>query len=193
MFLGIVFSLITGPRGLLEYFRFVRSFEAHSGYGGLNPTLMVNVRGFLAGVGWTAHSSFWAVAGGVALFSLGVVAARTSRKSSSLAFALYVTVALAAAPYAHFPDMTILLLPLLLALDHIAHAGMETLPRRMIGLCCGLMFLWPFLLLLLGGHYWWNSRIHLVFPSIVCFALALFAELYPRPAAEPISMIAEVV
>lgn len=194
-FLGFVFALVTGPRGLLEYFRFVRSFEAHSGYGGLNPTLMVNVRGFLAGLGWTANSSFWAVAGGIALFGLGVIASQTARHSQkrSLAFALYVTIALAAAPYAHFPDMTILLLPLLLALDYIAGARMRSTRRKLIGLCCGLIFLWPFLLLLLGGHYWWNSRIYLVFPLIVCFAIALFAEQYPHAVAEPISTIAEVV
>lgn len=193
-FLGVVFSLITGPRGLLEYFRFVRSFEAHSGYGGLNPTLMVNVRGFRAGVGWTSNSSFWAVASGMALFALGVVAARIAYKSrrDNLAFALYVTIALVAAPYAHFPDMTILLLPLLLAWDYIASAGTRNTSRKLIGLCSVLMFLWPFLLLVLGGHYWWNSRIYLVFPVIVCFAVALAAELYSHALTEPVSMIAEM-
>ena len=190
-FLGVAFSLITGPRGLLEYFRFVRSFETHSGYGGLNPTLMVNARGFLAGVGWTAHSTLCAVAGGIALFGLGVLAARTAGKSEqrSLAFALYVTIALAAAPYAHFPDMTILLLPLLLALDYIASAGTKSASRKLIFSCCVLMFLWPFLLLALGGHYWWNSRIYLVFPVIILFIAGLATELYLARAARPVSMV----
>ena len=190
-FLGVAFSLITGPPGLLEYFRFVRSFETHSGYGGLNPTLMVNARGFLAGVGWTAHSTLCAVAGGIALFGLGVLAARTAGKSEqrSLAFALYVTIALAAAPYAHFPDMTILLLPLLLALDYIASAGTKSASRKLIFSCCVLMFLWPFLLLALGGHYWWNSRIYLVFPVIILFIAGLATELYLARAARPVSMV----
>lgn len=188
--LGIASLIITGPRGLLEYVRFVRSFEAHSGYGGLNPTLMVNLRGFLAGLGWTDHSTLWAVVGGLALCSLGVLVARRADKSErhSLAFALYVTVALAAAPYAHFPDMTILLLPLLLALDYSAR-----MKNKLILWCCVLMLLWPFLLLALGGHYWWNSRIYLVFPVIVCFAVALAIELNRRAVAEPMSAIAEIV
>ena len=76
--------------------------------------------------------------------------------------------------------MTILLLPLLLAMDYIAGTGMTSLPRKLIGLCCVLMFLWPFLLVALGGHYWWNSRIHLVFPLIVLFIGALAAELCLR-------------
>jgi arabinofuranan 3-O-arabinosyltransferase len=185
-FLGVVFSLITGPRGLLEYFRFVRSFEAHSGYGGLNPTLMVNVRGLLAGLGRTAHSSVYVVVGGIGLFGLGAIASQTARDSQrrSLAFALYVTIALAAAPYAHFPDMTVLLLPLLLALDYIAGAGMKSISRKLICLCCVLMLLWPFVLLALGGHYWWNSRIYLVFPVIVLFIGALATELLSSQRSE---------
>jgi hypothetical protein len=190
-FLGVACSLITGPRGLLQYFRFINSFEAHSGYGGLNPTLMVNVRGFLAGVGWTAHSSFYVVVVGTALFCLGLVASQTACDSErrTLAFALYVAIALAAAPYAHFPDMTILLLPLLLSMDYIAGTGMTSLPRKLICLCCVLMFLWPFLLLVLGGHYWWNSRIYLVFPLIVLFIGALAGELRLRKTAKAVSMV----
>jgi hypothetical protein len=190
-FLSVAFSLITGPRGLLDYFRFVSSFNAHSGYGGLNPTLMVNFRGFLAGVGWTAHSTLFAVAGGMALFAVGVLGARNADKSEQrhLAFALYVTIALAAAPYAHFPDMTILLLPLLLALDYVASAGTKNTSRKLIFSSCVLMFLWPFLLLALGGHYWWNSRIYLVFPVIVLFIAGLATELYLARAARPVSMV----
>lgn len=192
-FLGIVVSLITGLGGLMEYFGFVRSFEAHSGYGGLNPTLMVNVRGFLAGIGETAHSSFFVVAGGIALFGLGVGASRTARDASKfgLTFALYVTIALAAAPYAHFPDMTILLLPLLLALDYVATVGMKSFLRKLICLCCLLMFVGPFLLLIFGGHYWWNSRIYLVFPVIVLFSLALASELYFQKIPRPVSIFTE--
>jgi hypothetical protein len=189
-FLGIVVSLITGLGGLMEYFGFVRSFEAHSGYGGLNPTLMVNIRGFLAGIGETAHSSFLVVAGGIALFGLGVGASRTARDASKfgLTFALYVTIALAAAPYAHFPDMTILLLPLLLALDYVATVGMKSFLRKLICLCCVLMFVGPFLLLVFGGHYWWNSRIYLVFPMIVLFSVALASELYFQKMPRPVSI-----
>src|ERR1700720_1174276 len=41
---GLVFvsCMVTGWRGLLEYFRFLHAFNTHSGYGGLNTALMVN-------------------------------------------------------------------------------------------------------------------------------------------------------
>src|SRR5258706_539898 len=54
--LVFVSVLITGTRGLIEYVRFVRTFDLHSGYGGLNPSLMANWRGFLAGIGQANRS-----------------------------------------------------------------------------------------------------------------------------------------
>jgi hypothetical protein len=84
-----------------------------------------------------------------------------------LIFAVYIAIALVAAPYAHFPDMTLLLLSVLLALDWVAETGRETIRRILISLCCTLLFVWPVVLLILHGHYWWNSRIYLVFPLIV--------------------------
>jgi hypothetical protein len=94
-----------------------------------------------------------------------------------LAFALYVTIALAAAPYAHFPDMTVLLLPILLTIDYIAEAGMRSFSTRLMVLCCAALFLVPYVLLILGGHYWWNSRIYLLFPLLLVFVGCLALEL----------------
>jgi len=42
------------------------------------------------------------------------------------------------------------------------------------------MFVWPVVLLIFGGHYFWNSRIYLVFPVIICFIGVLAAELYSQ-------------
>jgi hypothetical protein len=177
--LGLVSSFITGPRGLLEYFHFLRSFDAHAGYGGLNPSLMVNARGFLAGLGYKEHWFAYASAIGILLFGLGVAGAIIGRKKekAGMAFALFLVIAVAAAPYAHFPDATVLLLPVIIATDYVAMAGIRTLRRKLIAVCCASMFLWPYALLLSGGHYWWNSRIYLVFPLIVMFAVSLATEL----------------
>jgi len=46
-------------------------------------------------------------------------------------------------------------------------------------ICCLLMFVWPVVLLICGGHYFRNCRIYLVFPVITCFIIL--------PAAEPYS------
>jgi hypothetical protein len=174
--LAVLSSLITGWHGLAGYFKFVRAFDAHSGYGGLNPALMTNARGFFAGMGWAAGSSaYWLM--GILLIGMGVVGAWTlrNRPNDGLMFALFLTIALAATPYSHFPDLTVMFLPILLALNHL-RAGIETTTRRCLLLGCLAMFLWPFLLLLLGGHFWWNSRIYLVFPLLVLFIGALFVE-----------------
>jgi len=44
------------------------------------------------------------------------------------------------------------------------------------------LFLGPVALMLLGCHYWWNSRIYLMFPLIVLFWIVLALELWqPAP------------
>jgi len=56
--LAVVSCMVTGWRGLLEYFRFLRLFNANSGYGGLNTALMVNLRGFWRGWGGRLTRAF---------------------------------------------------------------------------------------------------------------------------------------
>lgn len=180
--LAFASCLVTGWRGFLEYFRFLHAFTAHSGYGALNPSLMVSLRGFLAGMGWTAHWPVYVSLGGGILFCLGVACSRTSdfARSGGLIFGLYTAISLAAAPYAHFPDMTVLLLPVLLAMDWVAETGIATVVAKLISFCCVFLFVWPWLLLVLHGHYWWNSQIYLVFPLIIIFIAALAAAIIGR-------------
>jgi hypothetical protein len=99
-------------------------------------------------------------------------------KTRALIFALFISIAVAAAPYAHFPDMTMLLLPAFLAWDHVQAAPTKTMVGKLMAACCVLLFMWPLLLLVLGGHYWWNSRIYLMFPVLVLFIASLALELY---------------
>ncbi|HVO79849.1 MAG TPA: glycosyltransferase family 87 protein [Terriglobales bacterium] len=174
--LGLLSVWITGWSGQREYVAFLLDFNAHSGHGALNPTLMVNVRGFLAGLGVAAHLSAYALLSGAVLLALAMLCSAGSQ-DRTLRWALYITVALVAAPYAHFPDMTMLLLPVLLALDYIVKVGTGTVLRRLLAFGCAAIFLWPFALLLLGGHFWWNSRIYWVFPVIALFAAVLGVEL----------------
>jgi hypothetical protein len=169
---------ITGWHGLADYFNFLHTFEVHSGYGGLDPALMANARGFLKGIGWADNFSLYALIE-LMLLGLGVAGWWICRtRDDGLMFALFLSIALAAAPYAHFPDLSVLFLPILLVLDHLRTMGIRTASRKFLLLCCAAMVLWPFLLLLLGGHYWWNSRIYLVFPILTLFIFALFSELY---------------
>ena len=158
--LTLASCMVTGWRGLLEYFRFLHDFNIHSGYGALNTALMVNFRGFLRGMGWASESPVYTLVAGAILFCVGIACSRVPDQAnkSGLIFAVYIAIALVAAPYAHFPDMTLLLLSVLLALDWVAETGRETIRRILISLCCTLLFVWPVVLLILHGHYWWNSR-----------------------------------
>jgi hypothetical protein len=84
-----------------------------------------------------------------------------------------VTVTLAASPYAHFPDMTVVLLPVLVALDY-ARANQ---PRRLLTLTSLAVLILPWLLISAGSHHWWDSRVYWLFPVILLFGGSLGWEL----------------
>ena len=179
-FLVFVSWLIMATGGVIEYVRFVRSFDLHSGYGGLNQALMVNWRGFMAGIEKANPSPTYFWAGEIILVLPGLLCVKVpqSARNRALIFALFISVAFAAAPYAHFPDMTMLLLPIFLAGSYIQSAPSKTtLVQKLIAFCCVALFVWPLLLLVLGGHYWWNSRIYLTFPVLLLFIASLGFEL----------------
>jgi hypothetical protein len=190
--LTLASCMVTGWRGLLEYFRFLHDFNIHSGYGALNTALMVNFRGFLRGMGWASESPVYTLVAGAILFCVGIACSRVPDQAnkSGLIFAVYIAIALVAAPYAHFPDMILLLLSVLLALDWVAETGRETIRRILISLCCTLLFVGPVVLLILHGHYWWNSRIYLVFPLIVAFVATLAGALLRSDDSRTTSAVA---
>lgn len=170
--------LIVGAHGMVEYVAFVRDFNAHTGYGALKPALMVNWRGVLAGLELTGH---WRLAwwvGELLLFLVGLVSVRVSRNlaTNHLVFALAVAIAVAASPYAYFPDTTILWLPILLAVDYAAGIK-QTWVRTVIPAACALVFVLPLILVATGGHRWWNSRIYLLGFAILIFIGALASEI----------------
>jgi hypothetical protein len=182
--LAVISMLVTGGvHGLAEYFRFVHNFNAHAGFGGLNTALMVNLRGFLAGTGHAAHWGRYSVAAGVILFVLGIACSHSAAsEKSGLVFGLFLSSALVAAPYAHFPDATLMLLPILLALDYVVSARRSSI-SELIALSCACIFFLPMVLLIFsgvfwGGFYWWNGRVYLLFPVIVIFIGLLAAELF---------------
>lgn len=121
---------------------------------------MMNWRGVLAGIGWEDHLRLYSTIGSAILTALGIVASQWVRatKKQELGFSLYLAIALAASPYNFFLDAAILLLSIFLAMDLVVK-------RRLIGVrskavsCCVLMFVWPVILLIFGGHCFWNSRI----------------------------------
>jgi alpha-1,2-mannosyltransferase len=176
--LALVTLSIVGTAGGWEYFRFVHQFDVHNGYGNISPDRMMNLRGFLAGLGFSAHQRFYGAIGSAILLVSGIVCSRPARqmKNAALGFALYLAIALAAAPYDYFQDVAILLPAIFIATD-AAVSGIHSRLRTLILLCCGLFFVWPAVLLALGGHYFWNSRIYLMFPLVLLFATTLALQL----------------
>jgi hypothetical protein len=186
-FLALASVLVTGGPEIIEYFRFVHQVDLHNGYGNVNPASMMNWRGLLAGIGWQDHLRIYSTIGSVILITLGIVASRwiRSTENQELGFSLYLAIALAASPYNYFQDAAILLLPIALVMDRAVTGRIIGIRARLLVLCSALMFVWPVVLLMFGGHYFWNSRIYLVFPVIVCFIALLAAELYSQNAALP--------
>ena len=176
--LGGVSILLVGAHGAVEYVAFVRNFNSHLGYGALKPALMVNVRGLLAGMGVTGQWQIAGWAGEALLVLLGAVCARVSPTvgTKNLIFALFVALSLAASPYAFFPDMTILWLPILLAVDYAAGTK-RTWAGVSILAACALVFVLPLILVAVGGHRWWNSRIYVVAIAVMLFIGTLAMEI----------------
>jgi len=181
-FLTLASVLVTGFAGLSQYFRFVRQFDLANGYGNISPDRMMNLRGLLTGLGWTDNSRLLSYIGSAILIALAIACSRSffNPGRRALVFALFVATALAASPYNYFQDASLLLLPVFQALDSFASGSFTGLGAKLIVSSCVLLFVWPVLLLAFGGHYFWNSRIYLVFPVILLFIATLVVELYPR-------------
>ena len=171
----VISAAVLGPRGLASYVALLRDFSAHSGYGSLHWDLMVNLRGFLAGLRVNSRAAF--ITGECALAALALICA-CKRGDEPMQFSVFVTASLLLSPYSHFADSTVLLLPALLLIDRA-----KTLSRPAIPFAATIaLFLVPLGLLAVGGHYWWNSRIYLMFPVILLFLLVLITEFW-RSAA----------
>jgi hypothetical protein len=174
----VAFSVVLlSWNGVWRYIDFVHDYDVHGGYGAIHTAQMVNWRGFFAGMGWPKNIRLYASFGSIASLVFGAVCSRfIDERNASIGFALFVTLSILASPYAYFQDATLLLLPLYLAIDYALQRSGA--PNRKLLFGCGFVFIWPLALLLMGGHYWWNSRIYLMFPVILAFALILSAELY---------------
>jgi hypothetical protein len=179
-FLAIMSVLVTGGSGIIEYLKFVRLVDLHNGYGNVNPASMMNGRGLLAGLGWEDHLRVFSSIGSAILIVVGFISSRwiCATKNHELGFSLYLAIALAASPYNYFQDAAILLPAIFLVVDLALKGRFTGMRMKLAVICCLLMFVWPVVLLIFGGHYFWNSRIYLVFPVIICFIILLAAELY---------------
>jgi hypothetical protein len=123
-------TVITGIPGLREYGQLLSQLVAHPAVGYINPLLMPNARGFLlmllAGSGVT-RQGFDIISAIVSLALLVVPCAMfcSSEKASrfDLWFGLNLSVALLASPHLYWHDLTLLLLPIVLAINSLLEDG----------------------------------------------------------------------
>ena len=170
---------VVGIPGLIEYFEFLKGYNAHRGYEAHQLALMVNWRGFLGSTGFSAHLALLSTAGMLVSMGVGAFAAvrcGTTQKPD-VALALFVMIAVLASPYSHFQDLTVLLLPLYLTMN-AANTGQLSGWRRGASMWgCPSIFILPIVLVIAGGHSWQNSRIYLMFPAVLSLAVILAWEL----------------
>src|SRR5262249_15208149 len=99
--------------------------------------------------------------------------------SRAVQFSLAITVALLVSPYAHFPAMTLLILPVNVAIDEVIRARLRT--RMFLGISSVLLLISPYMLISRGRHYWWESSVYLLVLVIAACAAAQLRELKTSP------------
>jgi hypothetical protein len=162
--------LVTGPSGLMQYAHFLYAFDRHSGYGTLHPEVMVSWRGFFDSVaGSGVPHAYWFV-GEVLLLVFGIVLLAVARSNKvALPFAFATSLAFAGSRYAHFPDLTVVLLPALIAADHVVTASRWRAQEKFLAVSGVLLFVWPLLVLVVEGRCCWIRYSYLSFPVLFLF------------------------
>lgn len=180
-FLAVVSLAVTGIHGLRAYYAFLRLFDTHAGFGGVLAVWhMVNVRGFLYGLGISLK---WELAADLAIFALATYCCWKAKKQPALAFAVAVTACIVGSHYSHLVDSTILVLPFLIALDYA-----NRVDRRRswaLRLSCAAAFVVP-VGLLIAGNATWNHYMYWNFvPFFVFFLVLVYITLYHEDESVP--------
>jgi Glycosyltransferase family 87 len=173
--LGLASLWITGLNGFVQYGRFLYVFNHHSGFGTLHPEVMVSWRGFLESVAPGSKSHIYAYVGELFLIVTGVLLLRSKapRKRPDLAFAFATSLSLAASDYAHFPDLTVVIIPGFIAISYLTANPSWRLSEKLLATSCGIIFLWPMLVFFIAGTCCWIRYSFLSFPALLLFVGAL--------------------
>lgn len=181
--LALVCVLVTGPAGVLQYVRFLHSFELHHGYGGagLGPMLMALPAWFEA-LGWTSQPHLFGAIGSLVLLGLGAMCAgaMSTAEDAGLGFSLFLAIAIVATPYGHFQDVAILLPAIFLSIEAVRSGRIKGIRATLLLMSCLLLFLFPAILLMLGTHYFWYDQIYLDLPVFLLVIGTLATELWRR-------------
>ena len=169
-----VLSLISlwtvGTAGIISYVRLAGSVSHH-----LEFSKQVNARGFIFAIG-SNHVLFWSLIVSVVVFGLAILVSRMSNPpQQQLAFAAYLVVVVLASPYAHFSDVTVLLLSILLALDWLISQPHRGASANLLVLAVAAMFVVPYVLIVVWPHY---AGMYLMFPVLFFFLLTLVGAIY---------------
>ena len=167
-----VSAAVVGWQQAWNYPRTILQLSRAQAAGAMNPTNMPNLRGIvsaLAGEGNAAHLL-------IALISLALVGGAAwlwtsdpAKPEFDLSFALAVVVAIMASYHLMAHDLSLLLLPLLLAADWLLRSGATGWTRRLMLAAIAMLFFSPMYFLL-----WFRyQRFSVLFWAIVLLAAAL--------------------
>lgn len=169
--LGLSWWMV-GWRGLLEYPRYVLHINAMQPFHIIVPQNMPNLRGLLTGWGFTPRAPLW-LEGVLAIVSLCVLVwASRHWKVDDLrdveawdyGFSIALISSFLVGYHSYSYDMTILLVPIFLTLEHIL--GVRARNHAALTLIVGIMFLSPVYLLLTLR----SAHLNLFCIVLLCFA-----------------------
>lgn len=188
IFLTMLSLAIFGIPGLRSYFDFIRVFDKHPGSGGvLAVGHMVNARGFLHYLGINAR---WEIPADLAILGVAAYCCWRARKQAAPAFAVTLTACIVGSHFAHLADATILLLPLLIALDEANRTVKgEALALR---LACAATFVVPTGLLLAGNAAWNRYMSWNFLPFFMLFLVLVYTTLQHARETESNALAAGV-
>jgi hypothetical protein len=166
-----VSAVLVGWRGLESFPRFLAEFNSLPvSFSGADPRLMANARGFLLQSGFNASMALVAALS-LVLLLLAMAAARASR-SLSTRCAIAVTVASLASYHILTHDLTILVVPFLLAIHELALVDISKPRTIVLALATATMMLIPAM----------SMGPRLTFLGIAVFAVAFWMEMRGRTA-----------
>jgi hypothetical protein len=169
--LAAVSLAVTGVAGLWEFPHFLWNANQHWTLGNISPAEMANLRGVIASAMGTSLSTKSAVLiCSVLLFAATAFITRrsVSREKIDLTFAMMVLVTMMVSYHLNPHDLTLLVLPIALGINHLVIRSASPLNRSVIIISSLVLLSTPVYLLLLS-----RQRLYLLFWAILVFALAV--------------------
>ncbi|MCU1286633.1 MAG: hypothetical protein JWO13_2983 [Acidobacteriales bacterium] len=144
--------IVTGPRGLWEFPRFLLNANQNWTQGNIFPYAMANIRGFISSTGNDNWAKVAILVCSVLVMAAVFLATRKEGRSEELQFALMMLATLLVSYHLNPHDLTLLALPLGIAANHVVTGTESRAVRLTLIVTILILFAAPTYLLLLSSH-----------------------------------------